>query len=335
MKLRDFQSKPRKTARSNKIVINNDAAELKYKAEIAELNSQLGHYRRIEAERDDAVSKFNAIEDNLKLERVEADKNREKIHELEKNLSILQTEVETIPDLKEQYLAAKGSASVKENELQTLRSKTVSQSQEVNLLRQQLENFQQSNNELEKQTKEAVSLKQSTEVDFEQVSNKNKELKSFADETSKINKELIEKNKSFIDLVTYYEVENKELNVQLEEIKSIEAKLRDWISNMEIESTNTHKSKNTLETKISKQADIITDMSNTLDDMMKELSYVRQLNKAYRDELSKPTYTSMAAIASQEGFVMPNGKENVRTHNLGNYKPTLLKFKKQEVANGR
>ena len=334
MKLRDFQSKPKKTARSNKIVINNDAAELKYKAEIAELNSQLGHYRRIEAERDDAVSKFNAIEDNLKLERVEADKNREKIHELEKNLSILQTEVETIPDLKEQYLAAKGSASVKENELQTLRSKTVSQSQEVNLLRQQLENFQQSNNELEKQTKEAVSLKQSTEVDFEQVSNKNKELKSFADETSKINKELIEKNKSFIDLVTYYEVENKELNVQLEEIKSIEAKLRDWISNMEIESTNTHKSKNTLETKISKQADIITDMSNTLDDMMKELSYVRQLNKAYRDELSKPTYTSMAAIASQEGFVMPNGKENVRTHNLGNYKPTLLKFKKQEVANG-
>ena len=334
MKLRDFQSKPRKTARSNKIVINNDAAELKYKAEIAELNSQLGHYRRIEAERDDAVSKFNAIEDNLKLERVEADKNREKIHELEKNLSILQTEVETIPDLKEQYLAAKGSASVKENELQTLRSKTVSQSQEVNLLRQQLENFQQSNNELEKQTKEAVSLKQSTEVDFEQVSNKNKELKSFADETSKINKELIEKNKSFIDLVTYYEVENKELNVQLEEIKSIEAKLRDWISNMEIESTNTHKSKNTLETKISKQADIITDMSNTLDDMMKELSYVRQLNKAYRDELSKPTYTSMAAIASQEGFVMPNGKENVRTHNLGNYKPTLLKFKKKEVANG-
>ena len=334
MKLRDFQSKSKKTTRSNKIVINNDAGELRYKAEIAELNSQLGHYRRIEAERDDAVSKFNAIEDNLKLERIEADKNREKIHDLEKNLFTLQTEVEKIPDLKEQYLTAKGSASVKENELQTLRSKTVSQSQEVNLLKQQLENFKQSNDNLEKQTKEAVSLKQSIDVDLEQISNTNKELKSFADETSKINKELIEKNKSFIDLVTYYEVENKELNVQLEEIKLIETKLRDWISNMEIESTNTNKSKNTLETKISKQAEIITDMSNTLNDIMKELSYVRQINKTYRDELSKPTYTSMAAIASQEGFVMPNGKENIRTHNLGNYKPTMLKFKKKEVANG-
>ena len=335
MKLRDFQSKPKKTARSNKIVINNDAAELKYKAEIAELNSQLGHYRRIEAERDDAVSKFNAIEDNLKLERVEADKNREKIHELEKNLSILQTEVETIPDLKEQYLAAKGSASVKENELQTLRSKTVSQSQEVNLLRQQLENFQQSNNELEKQTKEAVSLKQSTEVDFEQVSNKNKELKSFADETSKINKELIEENKTLKDQVTYWSIESQELQVQLEEIKTLEGKLRSWISGLEKQESQTTTSKNAVMKKVDEQQKIITDMSNTLDDMMKELSYTRQLNKAYREELSKPTYTSMAAIASQEGIVMPNGKANVRVHNLGNYKPTLLKFKKKEVANGR
>ena len=38
-----------------------------------------------------------------------------------------------------------------------------------------------------------------------------------------------------------------------------------------------------LETKISKQAEIITDMSNTLNDIMKELSYVRQINKTYRE----------------------------------------------------
>ena len=79
---------------------------------------------------------------------------------------------------------------------------------------------------------------------------------------------------------------------------------------------------------------LISDMSKTLDDMMNEMAYVRKLNRVYREELAKPTYTSMAAIASQEGFVMPNGKENIRTHNLGNYKPTLLKFKKKEVANG-
>ena len=332
MKLRDFHSTSKRKPQVNKLVINNDAAELRYKAEIAELNSQLGHYRRIEAERDDAVSKFNAMEDHLKSERVEADQNREKIHELEKQLLTLQSGLDKIPDLEEELRSTKGDASVKENELQTLRKKAVSQSQDLQLLKSKLETLTESYQALEVETKQAVSLKQSTDAEFEEISNKNKELKSFTDETSKINKELIEKNKVLIDLVNYHEVENNELKVQLEEVKSIEAKLRNWVSNMEIESTNTNKSKNTLENKITKQSEIITDMSNTLEDMMKELSYVRQLNKAYRDELSKPTYTSMSAIASQEGFVMPNGKENLRTHNLGTYKPTMLKFKKKEEA---
>ena len=336
MKLRDFHSTSKRKPNSSKLVINNDAAELRYKAEIAELNSLLGHYRRIEAERDDAVSKFNAIEDNLKSERLDADLNREKIHELEKHIITIQNELDKVPELEEELRATKGSASGKENELHTLRKKAVSQSQDLQLLKSSLEKLTESYEILEVQTREAVSLKQSTDVEFEDISNKNKELKSFTDETSKINKELIEKNKVLVDLVNYHEVENRELKVQLEEAKSIEAKLRGWVSNMEIETTNTNKSKNTLETKISKQVKVITDMSGTLEDMMKELSYVRQLNRAYRDELAKPTYTSMSAIASQEGFVMPNGKENLRTHNLGNYKPTMLKFKKkEEVKNGR
>jgi len=336
MKLRDFHSTSKRKPQLNKLVINNDAAELRYKAEIAELNSQLGHYRRIEAERDDAVSKFNAIEDNLKSERLDADLNREKIHELEKHIITIQNELDKVPELEEELRATKGSASGKENELHTLRKKAVSQSQDLQLLKSNLEKLTESYEILEVQTREAVSLKQSTDAEFEDISNKNKELKSFTDETSKINKELIEKNKVLVDLVNYHEVENRELQVQLEEAKSIEAKLRGWVSNMEIETTNTNKSKNNLETKISKQAKVITDMSGTLEDMMKELSYVRQLNRAYRDELAKPTYTSMSAIASKEGFVMPNGKENIRTHNLGNYKPTLLKFKqKEEIKNGR
>ena len=143
-----------------------------------------------------------------------------------------------------------------------------------------------------------------------------------------------EENKSLKDEVTYWSIESQELQVQLQEIKTLESKLRGWISGLEKQESQTTTSKNAVMKKVDEQQKIIADMSNTLDDMMKELSYTRQLNKAYREELSKPTYTSMAAIASQEGFVMPNGKANVRTHNLGNYKPTLLKFKKQEANNG-
>jgi hypothetical protein len=105
---------------------------------------------------------------------------------------------------------------------------------------------------------------------------------------------------------------------------------------METKDSETTSSKNSLENKVSNQQKVITDMSKTLDDVMKEMAYVTKLNREYRKELAKPTYTSMSAIASQEGFVMPNGKENIRTHNLGNYKPTMLKFKKkEETKNGR
>ena len=78
------------------------------------------------------------------------------------------------------------------------------------------------------------------------------------------------------------------------------------------------------------------DKKKIIENMKKSLFYLTRINKEYKDALAKPTYTSMAAIASQEGFVMPNGKENIRIHNLGNYKPTMLKFKKkEEIKNGR
>ena len=338
MKLNDFNKKPTSLNRSlsNKIVINNTASEARYKAEIEELNTQLGHYRRIEAERDKAVSKFNSIEETLKTERFEADKNRELIVELEKEKINLSGMNEQIPALDEDLRTAKGLAAVANSELDIMTKRAVEQSKELSLLKSNLDSINNNYNNLSIEAKEAISRKQSTDADFEAISNKNKKLQSFTDETSKINNRLIEENKTLRDWANYKDVENKELLVQLEELKTIEAKLREWMGNMEIKDSQNSSSKNSLETKVSTQQKVITDMSKTLDDMMKEMAYIAKLNREYKKELIKPTYSSMSAIASQEGFVMPNGKENIRTHNLGNYKPTMLKFKKkEEVKNGR
>tara|TARA_R110001583_G_scaffold143113_1_gene295201 strand:+ start:358 stop:1374 length:1017 start_codon:yes stop_codon:yes gene_type:complete len=338
MKLNDFNKKPTSLNRSlsNKIVINNTASEARYKAEIEELNTQLGHYRRIEAERDKAVSKFNSIEETLKTERFEADKNRELIVELEKEKINLSGMNEQIPALDEDLRTAKGLAAVANSELDIMTKRAVEQSKELSLLKSNLDSINNNYNNLSIEAKEAISRKQSTDADFEAISNKNKKLQSFTDETSKINNRLIEENKTLRDWANYKDVENKELLVQLEELKTIEAKLREWMGNMEIKDSQNSSSKNSLETKVSTQQKVITDMSKTLDDMMKEMAYIAKLNREYKKELIKPTYSSMSAIASQEGFVMPNGKENIRTHNLGNYKPTMLKFKKkEETKNGR
>ena len=338
MKLRDFNKKSGSSNRpsSNKIILNNDAADARHKAVIDDLNTQLGHYRRIEAERDESVSKLNSIEDTLKSERLEADINREKIVELEQEKNNLSSMTEKIPELEEDLRTAKGLAGVANSELDTMTKRALEQSKELSLVKSELDSINNNYDKLSIEAKEAISRKQSTDADFEAISNKNKELQSFTDETSKINKRVIEENKTLRDWANYKDVENKELLVQLEELKIIETKLREWMGKMETKDSNTTLSKNSLENKVSTQQKVITDMSNTLDDMMKEITYIAKLNREYRKELAKPTYTSMSAIASQEGFVMPNGKENIRTHNLGNYKPTMLKFKtKEEIKNGR
>ena len=54
-------------------------------------------------------------------------------------------------------------------------------------------------------------------------------------------------------------------------------------------------------------------------------------NRILRKDLDKPRYLSMGSIAAREGFKMPQGKENIRTHNLGNSAPKLLKFKAEGV----
>jgi chromosome segregation ATPase len=334
MKLRDFGKKSKSSKPVQKFVLQNDALENKYKAQIDDLNTQLGHYRRIEAERDEAVAKKTAIEDILKSERLEFDKTKDIISDLEKIVEDQTQRLEQLPALQEEVRNAKGQANSRQVELDAMTKRAVQQSQDLGALKSKVETFQKENKNLVQKTSEALSLKQSMDVEFESISNKNKELESFSDETSKINKELVEENKTLRDWANYKDVENKGLINQLEELQSVETNLQELMSKMELKDSETTSSNTSLTTKVSTQQKVITDMGKTLEDMKKELVYLVRLNNEYKKELARPTYTSMAAIASQEGFVMPNGKENTRTHNLGNYKPTLLKFKKKEVKNG-
>tara|TARA_A100001515_G_scaffold35567_1_gene27784 strand:+ start:3557 stop:4564 length:1008 start_codon:yes stop_codon:yes gene_type:complete len=334
MKLRDFGKKSKSSKPVQKFVLQNDALENKYKAQIDDLNTQLGHYRRIEAERDEAVAKKTAIEDILKSERLEFDKTKDIISDLEKIVDDQTQRLEQLPALQEEVRNAKGQANSRQVELDAMTKRAVQQSQDLGALKSKVETFQKENKNLVQKTSEALSLKQSMDVEFESISNKNKELESFSDETSKINKELVEENKTLRDWANYKDVENKGLINQLEELQSVETNLQELMSKMELKDSETTSSNTSLTTKVSTQQKVITDMGKTLEDMKKELVYLVRLNNEYKKELARPTYTSMAAIASQEGFVMPNGKENTRTHNLGNYKPTLIKFKKKEAANG-
>jgi len=336
MKLSDFSKRPTKTKSSPKFILKNDFKEQSYKEQITSLESKLSFLENIQIERDNAMREAAVAQSHLQEERVRFDEFREEITRLQALVFEQEKLLEKIPSLEEELRNQKGNNSSLKNQVNSLEDQLIKKSQDFQAASLKLESLTSERDSLLKTTSEASSIKVSSEAELEQIKNKNKDLESFTSKTSKINKELVEKNKLLGDMVTTKEFESTELLVQVEELKSIETKLRGWVGQMEIENTNTTYSKNSLDTQVQKQKELIKDMSKTLDDMMEEMAYIAKLNKEYRKELVKPTYSSMSAIASQEGFVMPNGKENIRVHNLGNYKPTMLKFKKkEEVKNGR
>jgi len=331
MKLSDFGKKPKSSSRiQSKIVLENVASEKKLLAQIEELNQELGRYRNIEAERDEAMARRTVLEEEILSVRNELSLVDEKINGFEEQIKHLESQNSKIPDLENDRRDAKGQLGSTKNELDLMTKKALGQSQELNKLNTQLEATIADNKLLTAESITTTRAKVDIQADNDSLKKANEEFKSFTNETSKINKKLVEETKDLKDQVNYWEVESKELLVQIEESKLVENKLREWVTNLETETSKSNTSKSALGKEVSTLKSTISDMSNTLDDMVKEMTYLRLMNREYRKELSKPRFMSMGAIMKTENFTMPQGKENIRTHNLGNAAPTLLKFKSQK-----
>jgi len=337
MKLRDFQkSSKNPKSSSKKLVINNVAAEERYKKEIEDLNSELEHSKnlkdfsnKIQRENSALVKESQRIRDNQQ-------KSQSTIEELKTQIKFLEKNNSKIPNLENEILTTKGNLNIKSNELTRMTEEAMSKSKELSDIRLKYESSKTTIETLNKNIEESVSTKLKAESRFELVSNENKELKSFADETSKINKELKQRTE-YLQRDTREKSEQvKTLLGKIEDLQLLSSKLKKELEEVLKTTLDNKQINNSLKGNITIQKTKVADMTEKIENMEKSLLYLTRMNKDYKDALAKPTYTSMAAIASQEGFVMPNGKENIRTHNLGNYKPTMLKFKKkEETQNGR
>ena len=153
-------------------------------------------------------------------------------------------------------------------------------------------------------------------------------LHSFANETSKINIRLKEDNKTLRDENNYHRKESEERLIALDESKQLEAKLREWVTSLETTQSNTSSKNVGLNKKITLLQDTTKDMGNTIEQLIKEMGFLRELNKKYRVELGKPRYISMATIAKKENFTMPT--EVVYRRSIGNAAQPLIKFKQGE-----
>ena len=113
---------------------------------------------------------------------------------------------------------------------------------------------------------------------------------------------------------------------QLEKSIQLESKLRKWVTNLENQDTKNTSIKGGLTKNLDSLKSTISEMGTVIEGLMTDNNYLRRINSNFRKELSKPKYVSMGSIARREGFKMPQGMEIIRTRNLGNSAPTLLKF---------
>ena len=313
-----------------KFILQNDAAMAKYQAQIRDLDTQLGYYRNIEAERDDARRYLTVAQENTETVKQELAKMNTALADSQRLVEHQEHQLTKIPTLEEAVRNANGKFSQADIELQNLTRVAFGQSQTISTLGAELDTVKAEVVESTAEAKQARSDKISIVADLERLSTENQEFKTFANNTSKINIQLRNDFNQLRDTAVFWEKEANEASVQLKESGVLEGMLRKWISDLEMKDSQINTQKGNLNIEVTSLKNTVTEMSTIIEDMMKEMIYLRTVNKDYRRELAKPRFASMGAIARREGFVMPTGQENLRKHYLGNSAPTLLKFKGQE-----
>ena len=363
MKYNDFVNKQIQPIRqqATQFVLQNDALDSKYQATIDDLNEQLGHYRRIEAERDHAMSRLAIEQEKFKDLQNFNDQMSGELSVFKLQISHQDEQLQKIPDLEELARNARGELSNSINELQNITSKAYQQSKTISDLGSQIEALLAENKQLTEQFTQERNNSLSAEEERKQASEelpilklqiahqderlkkipdleeaflifeKNQELETFTVEMSKINRGLKEERSKFIDELNFWQKEAKEARLQLEQAVQIEGKLRKWVTDLERDGSINKSVKGDLNNQVEKLETTIKDMGMTIEDLLKEINYLSAVNREYRKELMKPRFMSQGAIAKGEGFTIPIGKENLRTQNLGNSAPKLLKFKPKEV----
>ena len=136
------------------------------------------------------------------------------------------------------------------------------------------------------------------------------------------------KNSEVTQQATYWQRLAITLQEEKEELENTRHMLKTWASNVEAENVEKKGAVKVTQGELKKLRGTVGTMTMNIDGLIQENKELSSFNSALKNELSRPKYMSMAAIDRSEGFKLPTG--GYRKHFLGNSKPTLLKFKRED-----
>lgn len=329
MKLSEYVNKPKKisTKSSTQFVLNNSTVENSLKDEINTLQSELSRLKSVQQERDDATSKLTHEKIKHKESSIIYNKTKDENLLLHKNIEFLNKKVAQLTKIETNHKELSSKHGELNNKFMLLQEQMSKKINDYNTIKKQTDGLKSENKQLTAETHQANENKFSAEEERKQVLESNEYLKSYSDKTSKINIGLREDNKTLRDEVNLHRKEAQERGVALNESKTLENKLRGWVTSLETTQSNTSSKNVGLNKKIKVLQETTQDMANTIEQMLNENTYLREINKKYRFELSKPRYISMATISKRENLNMPT--ETVYRRSVGNSPQPLIKFKQE------
>ena len=137
------------------------------------------------------------------------------------------------------------------------------------------------------------------------------------------------KNSEVTQQATYWKRLANTLQEEKEELENTRYMLKTWASTVEAENVEKKGAVRVTQGELKKLRGTVGTMTMNIDGLIQENKELSSFNSALKNELSRPKYMSMAAIDRSEGFKLPTG--GYRKHFLGNSKPTLLKFKREDT----
>jgi len=334
MKIKDFSHSSKKITRtSNSFILSNEIKENRLENQIKELQTELKQFSEVDKENKDLMqraSKYSNKErttkqkiDSLQGEKLEAESEIKRLlefqranHDLNVQVKNNQNELENLRGIAE---LAKTNNMAKDKTLDNLQKRFEILFSEEAGIRSELN---QAQNKLQRQ-----------EVELSKYSRIYNETKNLLEVTQDTLQDATKEVRHSKDEEVFWKNRVTSLDQEVTQLKDVENNLRKWSSNLKVDSEKTLGMNKMTNKKLSQAQKTIADMGDTINNLIKDIKYSRELNSKLQYEVSRPRYASMGAIARTEGFVMPMGKENIRTKFLGNSSPKLLKFKEKRNDN--
>ena len=331
MKLDKFFEKPKIAVANNRspLIVQNESKISQLEELIKTLEQQLVDQTTLLSERDAAVNRQIAVEESRREVQLELDKVKDVVKLHETDIEYYIKELERISPLEESVRTQTSRADALQNDVMNHIEQTAKLKNDLDRVTNQVEGLLVENAALTASEAKATSHQVSILEDFKGLKNQFERIKTFSDDNSKIKQDLEKEVYQLRDNRNYWQKEADEAKIQVEQTAIIEDRLRNWITKLEKDGNTSRKKSSAATSIVNDLKNTVSEMGDTIDELMKERNYLQKVNAEYRKELTQPRYLSMGSIMAREKFSMPLAKENIRTQYLGNSPPTLLKFKKK------